>query len=100
MGNGLESAPGTGHYADCIHIQPCSDIPVESGNRGFADIVETVRFPAVIADRIPVTVRYDGLHRICSKPAAGLDGINIDEELDLPAGPQFRSRTSFQDLLL
>jgi hypothetical protein len=58
---------------------------VELGNRGFTDVIETVGFAAVIADRIPVSIGNDGFHCICSEPAAGLDRINIYEELiDLP----------------
>jgi hypothetical protein len=58
---------------------------VELGYRGFADVIETVGFAAVIADRISISVSNDGFHCISSEPATCLDGINIYEELiDLP----------------
>jgi hypothetical protein len=81
----LEPAPGTGYYTDCIHIQPCSNFLMEPGNRRFADVIETVGFAAVIADRITIPISDDGFHRICSEPATCLNRINIYEELiDLP----------------
>src|SRR5208337_315783 len=81
LGYRLEPAPGPGHGPDSVHIEPVREVLVESGDRGLADIIDTVGLAAVVADRVAVTVRDDRLHCIGRELPPGLDRVDIDEEL-------------------